>query len=124
MTMPEFSLCRHCKADGEWRYSRATVLSNNNVKRHIATRASQAPQDGSQQAIPRWRPVDALMGELGHESLAVTQICLADVKMEETKKAVADADFRSEASFGEWHEWRLGHRPPGLEISVRNITCH
>jgi integrase len=34
-----------------------------------------------------------LMGELGHESLAVTQIYLADVKMEETKKAVADADF-------------------------------
>ena len=33
------------------------------------------------------------MGELGHESLAVTQICLADVKMEETKKAVADTDF-------------------------------
>jgi site-specific recombinase XerD len=34
-----------------------------------------------------------LMSELGHESLAVTQIYLADLKMEETKKAVADADF-------------------------------
>ena len=43
--------------------------------------------------IPRWRPVDALMGELGHESLAVTQICLADMKIEEMKKAGADADF-------------------------------
>jgi len=34
-----------------------------------------------------------LMHELGHESLAVTQRYLADVKPEETKKAVADADF-------------------------------
>jgi hypothetical protein len=34
------------------------------------------------------------MQELGHESLATTQKYLADVrKEEETKKAVADADF-------------------------------
>ncbi len=37
MTMPKFTFCKHGKADGEWRYSRATVLSNNNVKRHSAT---------------------------------------------------------------------------------------
>jgi len=34
-----------------------------------------------------------LMYELGHESLATTQIYLADVKPDDTKKAVADADF-------------------------------
>jgi hypothetical protein len=34
-----------------------------------------------------------LMEELGHESLAVTQRYLADVKLEETEKSVADADF-------------------------------
>jgi integrase len=38
-------------------------------------------------------PLMTLMAELGHESLAVTQIYLSDVKKEETKKAVADADF-------------------------------
>jgi len=37
MTDAKFTLRKHGKADGEWRYSRATVLSNNNVKRHIAT---------------------------------------------------------------------------------------
>jgi integrase len=31
--------------------------------------------------------------ELGHESLETTQIYLADVQMDQTKKAVADADF-------------------------------
>ena len=69
--------------------SSATITSSG-IAPH---RTSQAPHDGSQQVIPRWRPVDALMGELGHESLAVTQICLADMKIEEMKKAVADADF-------------------------------
>jgi integrase len=34
-----------------------------------------------------------LMRELGHESLTTTQIYLADVKLADTKKAVADADF-------------------------------
>ena len=39
-------------------------------------------------------PLPTLMQELGHESLATTQKYLADVrKEEETKKAVADADF-------------------------------
>ncbi len=38
-------------------------------------------------------PLVTLMQELGHESLAVTQDYLVDVKKEETKKAVADADF-------------------------------
>jgi integrase len=38
-------------------------------------------------------PLITLMQELGHESLAVTQDYLVDVKKEETKKAVADADF-------------------------------
>src|SRR5260370_42068921 len=38
-------------------------------------------------------PLMTLMQELGHESLAVTQGYLADVKLEETKKSVADADF-------------------------------
>jgi hypothetical protein len=34
------------------------------------------------------------MPELGHESLATTQRCLADIrKPGEAKKAVADADF-------------------------------
>jgi hypothetical protein len=33
------------------------------------------------------------MEELGHESLAVTQDYLVDVKKADTKKAVADADF-------------------------------
>src|SRR5260370_25744920 len=39
-------------------------------------------------------PLKTLMQELGHESLAITQKCLADVrKPGEAKKAVADADF-------------------------------
>lgn len=38
-------------------------------------------------------PLMTLMQELGHESLAVTQRYLADVKLEETKKSVADSDF-------------------------------
>jgi integrase len=40
-------------------------------------------------------PLMTLMQELGHESLETTQDYLADVKKDETKKAVADADFVS-----------------------------
>ena len=38
-------------------------------------------------------PLLTLMEELRHESLAVTQDYLVDVKKAYTKKAVADADF-------------------------------
>ncbi|HEX8838453.1 MAG TPA: tyrosine-type recombinase/integrase [Candidatus Acidoferrum sp.] len=39
-------------------------------------------------------PIMVLMAELGHTSLAITQKYLADVKPEETKRAIAAADFR------------------------------
>lgn len=38
-------------------------------------------------------PIMVLMTELGHTSLAITQKYLADVKPEETKRAIAAADF-------------------------------
>ena len=47
-------------------------------------------------ASRRYRAGELLMtlrDELGHESLETTQDYLADVKKDETKKAVADADF-------------------------------
>jgi integrase len=37
--------------------------------------------------------LNSLMLELGHESLSTTQIYLSDVKLDDTKKAVAKADF-------------------------------
>jgi integrase len=37
--------------------------------------------------------LNSLMLELGHESLSTTQIYLSDVKLDDTKRAVAKADF-------------------------------
>jgi len=61
------------------------------------------------------------MQELGHESLdrlrrSIWRTCGVKTR---SKKAVADADFVPKPSFGEWHERRLGYRPPGPEIGKK-----
>ena len=35
MPQPKFQLYKHCKIDGQWRYCRAAVFSNNKIKPHV-----------------------------------------------------------------------------------------
>jgi hypothetical protein len=54
----------------------------------------QTAKDGASRRYLAGVPLPTLMLELGHESLAVTQDYLADVrKPGEAKRAVSDADF-------------------------------
>lgn len=60
---------------------------------HFHTELHKLRKTGASRRYRAGVLLTTLMQKLGHESLAVTQTYLADVKLEETKKSVADADF-------------------------------
>ena len=49
MAKPKFTLYKHIKIDGQWRYFRAAVASNNKVKPHVIVVGGQEQkhEDGS-----------------------------------------------------------------------------
>ena len=49
MAKPKYTLYKHIKIDGEWRYRRAAVASNNKVKPHVVVVGPQEEkhEDGS-----------------------------------------------------------------------------
>jgi integrase len=62
-------------------------------RRNSITELHKLRKTGASRRYLTGVPLPTLMEELGHESLAVTQDYLVDVKKADTKKAVADADF-------------------------------
>ena len=51
MAQPKFTLYKHIKIDGQWRYCHAAVASNNKVKPHIVLVGGQEEKHGTDRIV-------------------------------------------------------------------------
>jgi integrase len=95
---------RRKRSDSEYLFPNRSGLPNQHLLRDLQDLAVQADakfhtelhklrKTGASRRYRAGSLLMTLMSELGHESLSTTQVYLSDVRMEETKKSVAAADY-------------------------------